>query len=119
MNLQPIRVLLHVQGSNPIFSGLTDGDRWNGWRTPRFPLEEAKRIAEWTQNPDIFDPENNEVLTYDAARGVFVGVDGTYVSDDEDGITIYEPDADGLFWIGTYGWCWEEADAEDEATAPR
>ena len=37
-------------------TGYTDGQTWNGWATPIFELDEAKKIIEWVnevKHPDV------------------------------------------------------------------
>lgn len=36
------KALFQIENS-PMYMGYTDGTRWNGWATPFFTLEEAKK----------------------------------------------------------------------------
>ena len=92
-----------------VFPGVHDPrERWNGWATPRFDLATVRKISVWL----------TRIYTdYDDARAdITVNDDGTVttfetVGDDQVWDTV-TPDADGLYSIFTYAWCWEEISAD-------
>ena len=76
--------------------------RWNGWVCPRFTREVAEQY--------VADHMALNVLTDDDPRLVWEG-DTIVIKhhpssewDDE----IIEPDADGMYAIGAFSWCWSE-----------
>ena len=85
--------------------GYTSGCLWNGWATPYFTLEEAKKIlAEW------------KGLTYDEDKDEFriqyEEYDEPYIWQGEDIQTV-----DGtkhLYGIGAYSHIWDELDDGDK-----
>jgi hypothetical protein len=96
------------------YPGYTDDDRWNGWATPYFELDVAKRIAE------------DYVRTNKEMGGDMAGSRARY-DKSEDAFALYEPINDyesfydaqtitvegrevKVYPIGTYEWTWEEAE---------
>lgn len=88
------------------FEGYTRGLAWNGWATPFFELEVARRVADESNRVD----DGTRVI-YDRAADRFVLEDEAYPDDPVE----FEPTAitvDGaqikVYPIGTYYWTWEE-----------
>ena len=100
--------LFNIDGGQ-VYVGYTSGRLWNGWATPYFPLEEAKKIqAEWNDeyNPMTYDEVNDEFrIHYD-------GDDYDYIWKGEDIQTV-----DGklhLYGIGAYSHIWDELGEDDK-----
>ena len=101
-------------GQGP-YPGYTDGDSWNGWATPYFELEVARRIAEdYARTPELVrvpdvDPGDYRA-EYDKAEDAFLFYEP--INDDEvyyyaQSITVDGRDVN-VYAIGTYEWTWEE-----------
>lgn len=93
-------------GEHPkAYIGYTSGKSWNGWATPYFELDEAKRVAE------DFNETAEFPMQYDEVYDQFYILD-TETSDLETWQGIDMPTAKGikhLYGIGAYSWMWEEA----------
>ena len=101
--------LFYIDGG-PIYTGYTNGDRWNGWATPYFTLDEAQRLqADWnreTEFPMLYDVSKDEF------RVKYDGDDEPYIWKGEDIQTV-----DGklhLYGIGAYSHIWDEVDSDDK-----
>ena len=102
------KALFNIDGGE-VYVGYTSGRLWNGWATPYFPLEEAKKIqAEWN--------DEDNPMTYDEAKDEFHmhydGDDEPYTWEGEDIQTV-----DGklhLYGIGAYSHIWDELDDDDK-----
>lgn len=93
----------------PVYIGYTNGDRWNGWATPYFPLEEAQKIqAEFSQGVDFpmfYDVNKDEFrIKYDD--------DEPYIWKGEDIQT--EDGIKHLYGIGAYSHIWDDLGDEDK-----
>jgi hypothetical protein len=91
------------------YIGYTSGKRWNGWATPHFALDEAKRVAEG------FNECAEYPMQYDEVYDQFYILDKetteleTWKGEDiqtEEGIKH-------LYGIGAYSWVWDEATDQD------
>lgn len=90
------------------YIGYTSGRLWNGWATPYFELEEAKRVAEGNNETAEYPMQYDEVY------------DQFYVLDTEDGELetwkgediATEEGIKHLYGIGAYSWIWDEESAE-------
>lgn len=72
--------------------------RWNGWRVVRMTREVA-----WLLCRHLVTTTNLSVL--------FSGQQIHIIDPDQDDEPdIYEPDDEGLYWIGSHAWCWEDAE---------
>lgn len=91
------------------YIGYTSGKRWNGWATPHFELEEAKRVAEG------FNECAEYPMQYDNIYDQFYILDTeTKELETWKGIDIHT--AEGikhLYGIGAYCWVWDEAIDQD------
>ncbi len=93
----------------PVYIGYTNGDRWNGWATPYFTLEEAQKVqADFSQGVDfpmLYDVNKDEFrIQYDD--------DEPYIWRGEDIQTV-----DGikhLYGIGAYSHIWDEVEEADK-----
>ena len=91
------------------YIGYTSGKRWNGWATPYFELEEAKRVAEGNNEMAEYPIEYDEVY------------DQFYILDKETAeLETWKGEdirtAEGikhLYGIGAYSWIWDEATDQD------
>jgi hypothetical protein len=88
------------------YRGWTTGDRWNGWATPYFEMNEARRYAADSLTADMVIP-----MHYDPVKDAFIGINPDYPDDPE----VYKGaliDLHGrklkLYPIGAYVWTWEE-----------
>jgi hypothetical protein len=103
------KALFYIDGG-PIYIGYTNGDRWNGWATPYFTLEEARKLqADWNRETDfpmLYDVSKDEF------RVKYDGDDEPYIWEGEDIQTV-----DGklhLYGIGAYSHIWDEVDSDDK-----
>jgi hypothetical protein len=95
--------------NGPVYIGYTNGDRWNGWATPYFTLEEAQKVqADFSQGVDfpmLYDVNKDEFrIQYDD--------DEPYIWRGEDIQTV-----DGikhLYGIGAYSHIWDEVEEADK-----
>ena len=103
------KALFQIDGG-PVYIGYTNGDRWNGWATPYFPLEEAQKIqAEFSRGTDC--PMLYDVMK-DEFRIQYDDDDEPYIWKGEDIKTV-----DGikhLYGIGAYSHIWDECDESDK-----
>lgn len=91
------------------YIGYTSGRLWNGWATPHFEFEEAKRVTEGFNETAEFPMQYDEVY------------DQFYILDTEtselekwEGVEIQT--AEGfkhVYGIGAYSWVWDEANDRD------
>lgn len=91
------------------YIGYTNGDNWNGWATPHFTLEEAKRVAEG------FNECAEYLMEYDSIYDQFYILD-TETKELETWKGIDYVTAEGikhLYGIGAYCWIWDEAIEQD------
>lgn len=91
------------------YIGYTSGKRWNGWATPHFELEEAKRVAEGfnkcAEYPMQYDNIYDQFYILDTETKELETWKGTDI-----------PTAEGikkLYGIGAYSWVWDEATDQD------
>jgi hypothetical protein len=104
-----MRKALFQIDDGPVYIGYTNGDRWNGWATPYFTLEEAQKVqADFSQGVDfpmLYDVNKDEFrIKYDD--------DEPYIWKGEDIETV-----DGikhLYGIGAYSHIWDELDKADK-----
>lgn len=104
-----MRKALFQIDDGPVYIGYTNGDRWNGWATPYFTLEEAQKVqAEFSQGVDfpmLYDVNKDEFrIKYDD--------DEPYIWKGEDIQTI-----DGklhLYGIGAYSHIWDELGSDEK-----
>jgi hypothetical protein len=91
------------------YIGYTSGRLWNGWATPYFELEEAKRVAEGfnecAENPMQYDEVYDQFYILDKESGELEKWVGEDIQTTE-GIKH-------LYGIGAYSWVWDEATEED------
>lgn len=105
-----MRKALFQIGDGPVYTGYTNGDRWNGWATPYFTYEEAQKLqAEFNQGDGLR-------MFYDCQADKFIlqyeDEDEPYVWKGEDIETV-----DGikhLYGIGAYSHIWDELGGEDK-----
>ena len=91
------------------YIGYTEGNSWNGWATPYFALDEAKRVAEGFNECAEYPMQYDEVY------------DQFYILDTETeeletwkGINVPTPEGiKHLYGIGAYSWVWDEANDQD------
>lgn len=91
------------------YIGYTSGRLWNGWATPYFELEEAKRVAEG------FNETAEYPIQYDEVYDQF------YILDQESGelekwektLAITSEGTKYLYGIGAYSWVWDEVTDRD------
>jgi hypothetical protein len=95
------RAKFSLMDSRDLFSGWTNGERWNGWAMPHFELAEAQRLIAWLKN---------EKAQFDGARDAFV----TDSPDGEEelwqGLAVAISDGSSLkvYPVGAGCWCWDE-----------
>lgn len=111
MSLQPATFALDAFGDR-YFHGFTEGQRWNGFACPLFPLEEAVRLA-LINNATTYCGR----IEYDSARDAFL-----FYEEEDESRTDVEPqvyaavnvDGQRLYAIGAFGWTWGEC-KQDQA----
>jgi hypothetical protein len=91
------------------YIGYTSGRLWNGWATPYFELEEAKRVAEG------FNECAEYSMQYDEVYDQFYVLDMvTKELEKWKGEDIHtEEGIKHLYGIGAYSWVWDEATDQD------
>lgn len=91
------------------YIGYTSGRLWNGWATPYFELEEAKRVAvgfdECAINPIFYNEESKAFYTF-GTDSIAAEIWKEETIQTEDGIKH-------LYGIGAYCWVWDEATDQD------
>lgn len=99
------------------YPGYTAGESWNGWATPYFEFETAKRIAEdHVRIPELMKLNGIEPgdyrATYDEEEDAFLFYEP--INDDEAHYFAQTITVEGrevkVYAIGTYEWTWEEAE---------
>lgn len=103
------KMLFTIDGFSYPHIGYTAGNRWNGWATPYFEVDEAFAImGEYNkERPD-------DLITYDEAGDTFM----LRIADDEiemwKGVN-YQTDEGmkHLYGIGAYSWVWENVTKQD------
>ena len=114
--LQPATFTLDAYGNGEIyFHGFTAGQRWNGFACPSFLLEDALRLAA-INNVSPYCGQ----IKYDPAVDAFIfdeqGDGGDEALQLEP--VVFPAIAHGdhkVYGIGAFGWCWYEAEANDES----
>lgn len=91
------------------YIGYTSGKRWNGWATPYFALDEAKRVAEGfnecAENPIFYNEESKTFYTF--------GTDSISAEMWKEETVQTEEGIKHLYGIGAYSWVWDEATDQD------
>lgn len=91
------------------YIGYTSGRLWNGWATPHFELEEAKRVAEGfnkcAEIPMHYDVVYDQFYVLDKESGELEKWKGEDIHTTE-GVKH-------LYGIGAYSWVWDEATDRD------
>lgn len=104
-----MRKAVFTIGEEPkAYIGYTSGKLWNGWATPHFELEEAKRVAEDFSKGAVWPMEYDEVYDQfyimDLETMEFEKWKGEDIRTEE-GIKH-------LYGIGAYSWVWDEESAK-------
>lgn len=100
------------------FPCYTTGATWNGWGTPFFELEDAKKIAE-TLN--AFKDAGSQI-TYDSKKDIFLLPDTSYPDEIEtvEPVTIKINGNDiKTYPLGAYSWCWDVEKTVELVSKPR
>lgn len=103
------KTIFTIDGFAPAYIGYTDGDLWNGWATPYFTFEEARKVQadcnKDTEHPMFYDKEKDEFRKRyedyeepDVWKGENIQT--------EDGIKH-------LYGIGAYSWVWDAVNDGD------
>lgn len=102
--------LFGIDAESPadVFRGVHDPrNRWNGWANPRFPRSEAERIAAWSNRmAEEYGEDCADRFEWDG--DVLVRLDCNFDEGEEPQRYRIEPDAQGFYAVGYYGWCWSE-----------
>lgn len=104
------KVLFTIDGFQHPHIGYTKGDRWNGWATPYFEIDEALKIMEEFNSCDPEFP-----ITYNKETDTFNIEEVGGGNGDEWKGTNYSTN-DGikhLYAIGAYSWVWEDTTEND------
>lgn len=78
-----------------------DPVRWNGWACPNFTREQGMALVAASLDPEC----EGDPVTYDAERDLFIVTSEGYPDEPDE----YGPMANGLYPIGSWAWCWENA----------
>lgn len=82
--------------------------RWNGWLCPVLDPHGVEQVlAVLRASYDAADDEKAPTHEWDGDVLVLTEYDG-----DTPYTERLEPDADGLYALGAYGWCWEDTEVE-------
>ena len=115
MSLQLATFALDAFGDR-YFHGFTEGQHWNGFACPLFPLEEALRLTLINNATTYcgrieYDPARDAFLFYenedesDAGNQSDAGVEPqVYAAANIDGMKLYA--------IGAFGWTWDKCDPD-------
>lgn len=98
----PVR--LDVDGSE-VLAQYDWFDRWNGWLCPAMDARSVVQVL------NLFGDDPEYGITYDFEGDVLVLTEHQWRREAERAGKTYEPervspDADGLYSLGAYGWCW-------------
>lgn len=105
-----MRKAIFTIGEEPqAYIGYTSGRLWNGWATPHFALDEAKRVAE------DFNKCAEYPMQYDEIYDQFYVLDTeTKELEKWQGIDYHTDEGiKHLYGIGAYCWVWDEATDRD------
>lgn len=91
------------------YIGYTTDRRWNGWATPHFELEEAKRVAEGFNETAEYPMQYDEV--YD--QFYILDTETTELETWKGEDIITEEGIKHLYGIGAYSWVWDETTDRD------
>jgi len=94
-----IEMMFEIDGGNK-YKGFSQGQRWNGWECPYFPLEVAQQIAKDMSN-------FSDKLTYDETKDCFTYKTEDYPQDESDSFDSTLIDGKKLYAIGAFSWCWD------------
>lgn len=96
----------------PVMAVYTPGHRWNGFiARPYIDAFSAVTTLE-TINAETFDGPCYE-FDFDT-DGSLIVTDLHYVDEPGYADEVYEPNEDGLYCLGAFGWCWTEAPTGDD-----
>lgn len=90
-------------GDGPKVAGVHDPSvRWNGWACPRFTLETVRELSRWLSAQDPADGYDRVSVVGDRVTVIVTA----YPAEPYD----VPADADGLYPVGAFGWCWSEVE---------
>lgn len=94
-----------------LFEGWTDGELWNGWATPVFEYEEARRMMDVHNKMEPLDPEDTPQAWYEGDKDRFCFIE-MGADREVEYYAAYKQEAEGevrkLHGVGTWYWTWEE-----------
>lgn len=94
------RVEIDATTHDHVFPAMVATDQsWNGWAIPSFDLPTCRRIADMVNTPE----DDSTVITFDGDTVVVTTTDG-----DETWTDRLDPDDEGLYGLGAFGWTWQE-----------
>lgn len=94
-----------IDGLEGTYEGFDQGESWNGWAVPYFPLSEARRIAgRYAAQPATVEGQQ-PLADFDEARGVIRLYDPTADEWDETAPTTVH--GQPLYPVGARLWTWE------------
>lgn len=84
--------------------------RWNGFLSPGFTLDAVRQLAAHTEQlVEEYGYDNDQIKVIDGApEPVVLHIRWQYLIEDgsDSAVNVVKPDADGLYWIGGWEWCW-------------
>ena len=93
---------ISLDGFAPVLGQYDDTVRWNGWLCPRMDAWSAQHVLE-----RIAADDDEGLREWDWREDGALVVTEHYDDTDVDPcVEVYEPDADGLYALGSWGWVW-------------
>ncbi|BDH10490.1 DUF2786 domain-containing protein [Streptomyces hygroscopicus] len=117
------KIRVTVDGANVYDAWVDLSNRWNGWLSPSFPLEEVRRLAEHTQEEmqtgyqidtihvvDGYQWAQEDHMTQRRPAAVVLHVRWDYIADQgpKEVTTIVPPDERDRYSIGGWEWTWQQ-----------
>lgn len=95
----------YIEGmGEDVVEGYTNGDNWNGWATPVFTFENAKKVIgmiEHNSHDSRYDEKSDSFLvTFEEGSNEVETFEGMDIVVDGETVKVYP--------LGAYSWVWEE-----------
>ena len=93
-------------------------DLWNGWNNPKFTRAQAEKFIAWIHAPEQKETWKDSMPENFKFVGDTLFTNWTYDNGEETEWETIEPDMiAGVphYGIGSWSWCWQACDSENEA----